>query len=159
MIIIGIVLSFVVFAYVCWVLFTLAVHALPFFVSMTVGLAVYQGGSDPIAAILAGALAGSVTFIVGQAIFTRLRSPGLRAALALVLAVPAAVAGYHASRGLAHLILPAESWHDAIAIAGATSVAATAFMRMWFSTPPDTEQDVAVGLTSPHPAASQTSEA
>jgi hypothetical protein len=31
MIIIGIVLSFVGLAYLCWLLFTLAVHALPFF--------------------------------------------------------------------------------------------------------------------------------
>jgi len=158
-IIIGIVLSFVVFAYLCWVLFTLAVHALPFFVGMTAGLAVYHGGMGPIAAILAGTLAGSVTFIAGQTAFTKLRSPGLRTALALLFTVPATVAGYHASRGLAHLILPAGYWHDVIAIAGATIVAATAFMRMWLSPPSDTEQGVAAGLTSSRPPVSQTSEA
>lgn len=159
MIIIGIILSFIILAYLCWLLFTLAIHALPVFVGMTAGLAVYHGGSGPIAAILAGALAGSVTFIVGQTASTKLRSPSLRTALALLFAVPATVAGYHASRGLAHLILPAGSWHDAIAIAGATIVAATAFMRMWLSPPPDTEQGVAAGLTSPRPPVSQTSEA
>ena len=159
MIILGIVLSFVVFAYLCWLLFTLAVHALPFFVGATAGLAVYQSGLGPIAAILAGALAGSITFIAGQAASTRLRSPVMRTALALLFAVPAAVAGYHASRGLAHLVLPTDAWRDAIAIVGGATVAATAFMRMWLSSPPDAEQGVAAGLTSPHPPASQTSEA
>jgi hypothetical protein len=32
MLIVGIILSFVVLAYLCWLLFTLAVNALPFFV-------------------------------------------------------------------------------------------------------------------------------
>jgi hypothetical protein len=84
----------------------------------------------------------------------------MRAALALIFAVPAAVAGYHAARGLAQLVVPAEAWRDAIAIAGATIVAATAFMRMWLSPPPDTEPGggLAAGLT-PHPLPpSQTSE-
>src|ERR1700682_3226953 len=39
MLIIGIVLSFVVLAYLCWLLFTLAVHALPFFAGVTAGVA------------------------------------------------------------------------------------------------------------------------
>ena len=42
MLIIGIVLSFVVLAYLCWLLFTLAVNALPFFVGVTAGFATYH---------------------------------------------------------------------------------------------------------------------
>ena len=83
----------------------------------------------------------------------------MRAALALIFALPAAVAGYHAARGLAQLVVPAEAWRDAIAIAGATIVAATAFMRMWLSPPPDAEPGVAAGLTSPRLPASQSGEA
>jgi hypothetical protein len=83
----------------------------------------------------------------------------VRGALALIFAVPAAVAGYHAARGLAQLIVPAEAWRDAIAVAGATIVATTATMRMWFSLPPDAEPGIAADLTSPRLPASQSSKA
>jgi hypothetical protein len=159
MIIIGIVLSFVGFAYLCWLLFALAVYALPFFAGATVGLAAYHSGSGPVAAIIVGAIASGVVLVLGQVAFTRLCSPLMRAALALLFAVPAAVAGYHAARGLAHLVAPAQAWRDAIAIAGAIIVAATAIMRMLLSPPPDAERGVAAGLTSPHLSPSQTSEA
>ncbi len=155
--IIGIVLSFVGLAYLCWLLFALAVHALPFFAGVTSGLTAYHSGSGPVAAIIIGAVAGGVVRVLGQVAFTALRSSLVRAALALLFAVPAAVAGYHAARGLAQLVVPAEAWRDAVAIAGATIVAATAFMRMWLSSPPDAEPGVAAGLTSPHLPASQIS--
>lgn len=159
MVIIGIVLSFVALAYLGWLLFALAVHALPFFAGATVGLAAYHSGSGPVAAIIIGVIAGSVLLVLGQVGVTRLRSPLMRAALALLFAVPAAVAGFHAARGLAQLVVPAEAWRETIAIAGATIVAATAFTRMWLSPPPDAELGVAAGLTSPDVPASQTSEA
>jgi hypothetical protein len=133
MLIIGIVLSFIGFAYLCWLLFSLAVYALPFFVGVTAGFAAYHGGSGPVAAIIIGAIVGSVTLVVGQIAFTSLRSPLMRAVLAVFFAVPAAVAGYHAASGLAHLVAAGEGWRDAIAIAGATIVAATAFVRMQLS--------------------------
>jgi hypothetical protein len=159
MIVIGIVLSFVGLAYLCWLLFALAVHALPFFAGVTVGLAAYHSGSGPVAAIIVGAIAGGIILALGQVAFIRLRSSLMRAALALLFAVPAAVAGYHATRGLAQLVVSAEAWREIIAIAGATVVAATAFMRMWLSPPPDAEPSVAAGLTSPRLPASQSSEA
>ncbi|HEU0018515.1 MAG TPA: hypothetical protein VFQ31_09205 [Methyloceanibacter sp.] len=159
MIIIGIVLSFVGLAYLCWLLFALAVHALPFFAGVTVGFAAYHIGSGPLAAIIVGAVAGVVILVLGQVAFTTLRSSLVRAALALIFAVPAAVAGYHAARGLAQLVVPAEAWRETIAIAGATILAATALMRMWLSPSPDVERGVAAGRASPHLSASQTSEA
>src|SRR5262249_13224915 len=107
----------------------------PIFVAVTAGLAAYHSGSGPIAAIIIGAIVGSVILVVGQIAFARRRSPLMRAALAVFFAVPAAVAGYHAAGGLAHLVVAAEAWRAAIAIAGATIVAATAFMRMQLSPP------------------------
>src|SRR5919198_648478 len=83
MIIIGIVLSFVTLAYLCWLLFALAVHALPFFAGVSVGLAAYHSGSGPVAAIIVGAVGGGVTLVLGQIAFTMLRSPLMRAGLAL----------------------------------------------------------------------------
>ncbi len=159
MIIIGIVLSFVGLAYLCWLLFTLAVHALPFFAGVTAGLAAYHSGSGPVAAIIVGAIAGVVVLLLGRIAFTSLRSPLMRAALALIFVLPAAVAGYYAARGLAQLVVLAEAWRDAIALAGATIVATTATMRMWLSPRPMPSGGVAAGQTSPHLPASQTSEA
>ena len=45
MIIIGIILAFVGLAYLSWLLFTLAVYALPAFVGITAGLAAYRSGA------------------------------------------------------------------------------------------------------------------
>jgi hypothetical protein len=39
MIIIGIILAFVAFGYLCWLIFALAVYALPLFAGITAGLA------------------------------------------------------------------------------------------------------------------------
>jgi hypothetical protein len=159
MIIVGIVLSFVGFAYLCWLIFALAVHALPFFAGVSAGLAAYHSGSGPVAAIVVGVIAGSIVLVLGQVAFTTLRSSLVRAVPVVLFAVPAAVAGYHAAHGLAQFVVPTEVWRDAIAIAGATIVAATAFMRMWLSSQPDAEPGVAAGLTSPRLPASQSGDA
>ena len=63
MIIIGIVLALVGLAYLCRLLFALAIYALPFFAGVTAGLATYHSGSGPIPAIIVGAIAGSITLI------------------------------------------------------------------------------------------------
>jgi len=83
-----------------------------------------------------------------------LRSPLIRAVIALLFAVPAAVAGYHAGLGLAHIGIPAESWKQAMAMAGAIVVAATAWARMALSAAPDAGQGIAAGVTSPDPLTS-----
>ena len=93
MLIIGIVLVFVGLAYLCWLLFALAVHALPFFVGATAGVAAYHSGSGAIGAILVGAMASSGTLVIGQIAFMMSRSSVIRAAVALLFAMPAAVAG------------------------------------------------------------------
>jgi hypothetical protein len=158
MIIIGIILAFVGLAYLCWLLFALAVYALPFFAGVTAGLAAYRSGSGPIGAIVVGGIASSTTLLVAQIAFTTLRSPLIRAAIALLFAVPAAVAGYHAALGLAHIAIPVEGWREAMAAAGAIIVAATAWTRIVLFAPPDAGQGIAAGLTWPNPLASQAKE-
>jgi hypothetical protein len=158
MIIIGIVLNFVGLAYLCWLLFALAVYALPFFAGLTAGLAAYHTGSGPIGAIVVGAIASAITLLLGQIALTTFRSPLIRAALALLFAVPAAAAGYHAVLGLAQIAIPADCWRDAIAVVGAFIVAATTWVRMALFVPPDAGQGAAAGLTSPGPFSSQTRE-
>ena len=49
--------------------------------------------------------------------------------------MPAAGAGYHAALGLAHIGISAEGWQQAMAVMGASVVAATAWARMALSAP------------------------
>jgi hypothetical protein len=135
MIIIGIVLALVGLAYLCWLLFALAVYALPLFAGVTAGLAIYHSGSGPIGAIIVGLIASTITLIAAQIALTILRSPFIRAGIALLFAMPAAIAGYHAALGLAYIGIPAEGWRQATALIGAIVVAATAWARMMLSAP------------------------
>jgi hypothetical protein len=48
MIIIGIILAFIGLAYLCWLVFSLAIYALPFFAGASAGLATYHSGSGPL---------------------------------------------------------------------------------------------------------------
>jgi hypothetical protein len=140
MIIIGIVLSFVALAYLCWLLFALAVYALPFFLGTAVGLVAYHNGSGPMAAIIIGAIASGIALVAGRLAFTTLRSPVVRAVIASVFAIPAALAGYHAALGLAHIGAATNGWQQAIAVIGAAIVAATAWARMTLSTRPSRDK-------------------
>jgi hypothetical protein len=134
MIIIGIILALVGFAYLCWLLFALAVYA-PLFAGVTTGLAIYHSGSGPVGAIILGLIASTITLIAGQIALMTLRSPFIRAGIALLFAVPAAIAGYHAALGLAHIGIAAEGWGQVMALIGAIVVAATAWTRMMLSAP------------------------
>jgi hypothetical protein len=61
MIIIGIILSVFGVGFFCWLLFTLAVYALPFFTGLFVGLAAFHSGAGVIGALIVGVLAGGAT--------------------------------------------------------------------------------------------------
>ncbi len=153
MIVIGIILSFVSLGFLCWLLFMLAVHALPFFAGVTAGIAAYHSGSGEIGAFLVGLIAGAFTLAAGQIAVAAFRSPVIRTAIALVFAVPAAMAGYHAALGLAQLGVPAELWQQAFAVMGAVAVGATAWARLALSIPPDMGSSDAAGASSAFPAA------
>ena len=88
--------------------------------------------------MLVGLIAGAVTLAAGQIAIATVCSPLVRAAIALLFAAPAAVAGYHAALGLAQIGVPAEGWRQAFALIGATAVGATAWVRMALSAPPHT---------------------
>ena len=136
MTIVGIVLSVLGLGFFCWLLFTLAVYALPFFAGLTAGLAAIHSGSGVIGAFIVGALAGGATLAIGRVAFATVRTPLIRAAIGLLYAVPAAVAGYHATLALAHVGIPSEGWRDAFAVLGAVLIGGTAWARMTLFVPP-----------------------
>ncbi len=81
-----------------------------------------------IGAIIVAVLAGAATLAIGQIAFATVRSPLLRTAIGLLYAVPATIAGYHATLGLAHIGVPAESWREAFAVVGAILIGGTAWV-------------------------------
>jgi hypothetical protein len=148
MLILGLVPIVAGIGFLCWLLFTLAVYALPFFAGLTVGLAAFQGDSGVIGAFVVGLLAGGSTLAIGQIAFATMRAPLIRAAIALLFTVPAAVAGYHATFGLAHIGAPSERWREAFAIVGAVLVGGTAWARMSLFVPQPVDRRGAGGPAS-----------
>ena len=69
MIIIGLALSLFVVGFLCWLLFTLAVYAMPFFVGVTAAFAAFNHGAGVIGALVVGLIASVVTLVVSQAAF------------------------------------------------------------------------------------------
>ena len=133
----GIVLTVVGVGFFCWLLFTLAVYALSFFTGLTAALAAFHVGSGVIGALVIGVLAGGATLAIGQIAFATAPTPLIRAAIALLYAAPAAIAGYHAALGLALIAVPSEGCRDAFAVVGADSRRRHGFCPHVFVRPAD----------------------
>lgn len=124
------VLSIVGLGIICWVLFTLAVYALPFFVAITVGHYAYTADVGLVGAIAAAFFAGAATLILGQIAFATIRSTPIRLALGALYALPAGIAGFHAVKGLSGLGGADEAWTLAFATVGAIIIGVTAWARV-----------------------------
>jgi hypothetical protein len=145
MLIFGMILCIAGIGFFCWLLFTLAVYALPFFAGLSAGLAAFHAGSGFIGAFLVGVLAGGATLAVGRIAFAMVRSPTVRAAIALLFAGPAAIAGYHATLGIARIGVPSEAWREVIAVVGAILIGGVAFARTLLFVPPALGRGVGEG--------------
>jgi hypothetical protein len=130
MLALGIVLNIIGLGFFCWVLFTLAIYALPFFVGMTVGLYAHEFGATPLGAIGFGIVAAAFVLVIGQTIFSLVRTPILRIAVALMFAVPGALAGYYATFGLSGLTMTSDPWRQVFAAIGAVVIGVTAWARL-----------------------------
>jgi hypothetical protein len=147
MLVAGLVLSVFGLGFFCWLLFTLAVYALPFLAGLTVGLAAFHGGAGFIGALAVGLVVGSSVLALGQIIFATVRAPLIRLLIGLVYAVPATVAGYQLCFALSGISGPVGDWQPVFAAAGAVVVGVTAFARMAMLTPPS------IGRGSPEESA------
>jgi hypothetical protein len=114
----------------CWVLFQLAVFALPFFAAVTVGLAVLKSSGNLAAALAVGLIVGITTYLLGQWAFRVTPSPLMRMVIATVFVLPAAFAGYHAVHGLMALGVSSEPLRIAFGALGGVLVGGTAFTRL-----------------------------
>jgi hypothetical protein len=130
MIAIGLIFGLIALGFLCWLLFNLAVYALPCFVGISAGIWSLHHGSGYLGAFAVALLSGTASLALGQWTFARLRSPPARLGTALLFAGPAAAAGFYAALGLAGNIGSGPYWSEAFAAIGAVLVGGAAFVRI-----------------------------
>ncbi|WP_207303472.1 hypothetical protein [Komagataeibacter xylinus] len=108
----------------CWLVFTLAIYALPFAIGVVAFLHAIHAGSGAVGAIVTGFIAGVATLLAGQVAFALVAVVWFRMMLALIFAIPAALAGYSATLGLAQTGLSSGIWAHLFSITGAAFVGA-----------------------------------
>ncbi len=130
MIILAILASIAAIGLLCWLLFTLAVFALPAFVGVTAGAWAHGTGAGIPGAVLVGAGAAALTLAAGHLLITFVRPTWLKLIVAIVFVAPAAIAGFHATHGIVKHLMPSEGWQIALSVIGAIAVGITAFIRV-----------------------------
>ena len=115
--------------FLCWLVFTLAVNALPFFVGLSAGMLALTSGAGTAGAAALGVAAASLTLVAGRFFFVVSTSRAIRVFMAALFAAPAAIAGYHVAYGILGLGEIDEAWRQALAVLGATVTAAVAWQR------------------------------
>lgn len=146
MIVLGPLLVVLAIGFICWLLFTLAVFALPTFVGLMVGIWAFHTGAGALGGIIVGVLAAGATFGVGQLAMAFVPWVWLRLLIILLFIAPATVAGYSATHGIAQMAMPSPTWQMVFSVIGAIAVSFTAFVRFTGMTPPGrTQQGMARG--------------
>ena len=130
MLALGLLLNFAGIGLFCWLIFTLAVYALPFFVGLTVFMMALHGGAGILGALLVGIAAGGMTLAIGQTAFAMTRSVITRAIVAALFAVPATLAGYQVVFAMSQIGVPSLAWREIFACLGAISIGGTAWTRL-----------------------------
>jgi uncharacterized transporter YbjL len=136
MIIFGPLLVIVIVGFFCWLLFTLAVFALPFFIGLTIGIWAFHMGAGMLGGIVVGLVAGAAAFSIGKLALGFVPWTWLRLLIMFVYAALATVAGYCATREIAQLATPSPTWQMTFAIVGVIAVGMTALIRVTGMAPP-----------------------
>lgn len=136
MIVFAILGSLAAIGVLCWLLFTLAVFALPAFIGVSAGIWAHETGAGLVGAIVISAAAAGMALGVGQLLLAILRPAWLKILVAMAFVAPAAIAGFHATHGIVRHTMPSETWQLVFSVVGAIAVAVTAFIRVTSLTPP-----------------------
>jgi len=116
--------------YMIWLLFSLAVYALPVSTGIGVAFSMHGHGYGILLSTLAGCATGIAILIIGRGLFAVVASPAIRLGLALLFAIPAGVAGYHSVHGLGRLVLDPGAFLSILSWVGALAVAAAAWAKL-----------------------------
>lgn len=130
MIVLGILVSIAAIGTMCWLLFNLAVFALPFFIGLNAGVWAYSTGAGWLGGIVVGLLAAGLTLAIGQGLLMLVRPIWARLLIALAFVAPAGIAGFCATFGIVKHMMPSETWQLIFSVIGAGAVGVTAFLRV-----------------------------
>jgi len=114
----------------CVVAYTSATFALPLMLGLAAARFTYHTGSGLVGAGFVGLVTAAAAFAVFSLLFATLRSPILRLVVALIFAVPAAVAGYTLVHGATYEAIPSAIWRQIFCIIGGALVGPSALMRL-----------------------------
>lgn len=127
----GLTLSATGIVLVAWTMIRLATVALPLGLGAAVFLWATESGPGPLLGSLFGLAVGIAAFVVGRvALASRLSIP-LRAAIGLLFAVPAGIAGHSIVSGLMRLGGAGSTSTAVLAILGAIVIAGAAVMSLF----------------------------
>ena len=129
MIILTIFASIAVISILCWLMFTLAVYALPVSLGVSAGMLAHDSGTGTLSAILIGLMTAGLTLFVMQFLLLVLSSTWLRLIVLTAFVMPAAIAGYCATYGIVQHFVAPPFWQTAISLIGGAAVCAAAFVR------------------------------
>lgn len=123
-------LILVAIGFFCWLLFILAVYALPFYAGIAAFFAAYHSGAGVLGGIIVGFVAAGATFGLGQLLLAFAPWTWLRLLTVFIFTAPSVVAGYAATLGIARLAMPSPAWQVVFAVVGAIAVGATSLIRI-----------------------------
>lgn len=129
-VVLAIVFAIITVAFLGWLLFTLAVYALPFAAGWAAGAFAYDHGAGMFGAVLTGFGAAFLALFLGHFLLALIRTPWLRGLILLAFAAPAAVAGYYAVSGVIAHTDAGPGWVQAFALIGAAIIGGVAWERL-----------------------------
>jgi hypothetical protein len=130
MLALGLLLNFAGIGLFCWLIFTLAVYALPFFVALNVFMMALHSGAGVLGAPLVAIAAGGMMLAIGETAFAMIRSVIIRAIIAALFAAPATLAGYQVVFAMSQIGVPSLAWREIFACLGAIFIGGTAWTRL-----------------------------
>lgn len=130
MVIFGLILLFFVPFLCAWLVFGLAIYALPLFVGVMAASFMSHHQTGVLEPFLAGLMAAAFCLAIGQVAFAVTRSLLLRCLIGLAYAVPAAMAGGSSATAIAQLVVPSASWGTLFGAFAAVLIGLAAFFRI-----------------------------
>lgn len=113
--------------FMIYLLFAAATYVLPIYAGLSAGFVALHAGASYMSALLLGILASLLVVMLGQ-MAAQLPSRHAQMAVALLFAVPAAVAGFQVASALLHLG-GVGSWGVALSLAAALATGTVAAKR------------------------------
>lgn len=128
--ILALVITLVAVVALCGLMLNIVVYALPLTAGATLGMSLHSVGYGAPASLCLGALGAVGTLVLMQFAIGATRSPVLIGLIGLLIAAPAAFAGYHLLLGLLRLFTPDAAFPNILAGVGALAFGIAAWIRV-----------------------------